>query len=324
MSRKRDRRSAAFGLARLVAVLETTAAVMVFGGGLPAGTAAQAVADSAAIGARVEAYLRAWNAHDPSALATFFTEGADFAMGNQPAAHGRQEIRDSWQAYFARQEPERHLTLDVRPLRFVTADVAVMYVGTTTGGRDRQGQALPTRRFRGAWVWHRQGDSWLIAAMRGLPTERDRVVLNESLEAAEDLRPQIRALVHAYEDAFNAHDPSAVSALYTDDAEMVIRNLPPTRGREAIQQMGQTYFAEPRPYPAILIVDDIRMIAPEVALINIIATGAGPQSDGRPLPARYARATWVVVREAGEWRISALWVLPSEDDRIDRDIGRSN
>ncbi len=306
------------GLARLVATSVTTLAASLFLAGLPGVLEAQGVEDTTAIRTRIEAYLNAWNAHDSSGLAAFFAEDADFVMGNQPAARGRQQVRDWWQDYFRRQEPERHLKLDVGPIKFVTPDVAVVTVGTTTGGRRRQGQELPARRFRGTWLWHRQDDNWLISAMRGLPRQEDRVVLNASLEAAEALRPGIRAFVAAYEDALNTHDPTSVSAFYRNDAGIIIRNSPSILGRQAILDWWRAYFAEPRPYRAILIIDEIRMIAPKVALINVTGTGAVPQSDGQPLSVRYARATWIVVREAGDWRISSLWVLPSEDDRIIR------
>jgi uncharacterized protein (TIGR02246 family) len=305
----------------MVAASVTTLAASLFLAGLPGVVEAQAVQDSAAISVRIEAYLSAWNAHDASGVAALFTEDADFVMGNLPAARGRQQIRDWWQDYFTRQEPERRLTLDVGPVRFVAPDVAVITVATTTGGRDRQGQDLPARRFRGTWLWHRQSDNWLIAAMRGLPLPEDRVVLNASVEAAQALRPDIRAFVAAYEDAFNTHDPTAVSAFYKDDAEIIVRNSPLILGRQAIRDWWLAYFSELRPYRAVLIIDEIRMIAPDVALVNITATGAAPQSEGQLAPVRYARATWVIVHEAGEWLISALWILPSEDDSIVRSSG---
>lgn len=305
-------------LARVVTASVTTVAASLFLAGLPGVVEAQGPEDSAAIRARIEAYLSAWNAHDSSGLAAFFTEDADFVMGNLPAARGRQQIRDWWQDYFTRQEPERRLTLDVGPIRFVAADVAVVTVATTTGGSGRKGQELPARRFRGTWLWRRQGDNWLISAMRGLPRQEDRVVLNSSLKAAEALRPGIRAFVAAYEDALNTHDPTSVSAFYRNDAEIIVRNSPSIMGLQAVRNWWRAYFSEPRPYRAILIIDEIRMITPNVALINVTATGAVPRSEGQQLPVRYARGTWIVVREAGEWLISSLWVLPSEEDRIIR------
>jgi uncharacterized protein (TIGR02246 family) len=312
-------------IARLVAATATTLAAILFSAALPAAAGVQEVDDSAGIRARVEQYRTAWNTHDPSALAAFFTEDADFVMGNLPAVHGRRAIRDWWQDYFARQEPERRLTLDVSPVKLIAEDVAVVNVATTTGGHGPEGQELRRRRFRGTWLLQRRGGDWLISAMRGFPQEDDRVVLNASVEAAETLRPQIRAFVAAYEDAWNSHDPSAVSGLYRDDADIMIRNAPLVHGREAIQNWWSTYFSQPRPYRAIFIIDEIRMITPGVALINLTATGAAvSQAGDQRLPVRSARGTWVIVRDAGEWLLSEMWVLPSEDDSIVRSSGGPN
>lgn len=298
----------------------TVAALCAAGGLAPGATSAQAVADSIALRARIDAYRTVWNRHDASAVAAFFSENADLMMGNQPEAVGRQAIQNSWRDYFSHQEPERHLTLNIESLRFVAADVAVVNVATTTGGRDQEGRALPSRRFRGEWVVHRQSDEWLISAMRGQPTERDSVVLKASLTATEELRPGVRAFVDAYEDALNTHDASAVSALYRDDADIVVRNSPITHGRQAILAWWRGYFAEPRPYRALFIVRDIRMVTSDVALINLIATGASVESTVQPAPVRYARATWLLARddEDAGWLLTALWVLPSEEDNIIR------
>lgn len=273
----------------------------------------------------MDAYVDAWDAHDVSRLGAIFAEDADFVMGNQPAARGRRQIEEWWQTYFDRQEPERHLDLDVRPPRFLTPVVAIMSVTTTTGGRDSRGRDLQARRFRGTWLWRRQADTWLIAAMRGLPLQEDRVTLNASLDAAETLRPDIRGFVAAYEEAFDTHDPIAVSALYRDDAEIIVRNSPVVSGRDAIRAWWRDYFAEPRPYRALFIIDDIRMIVPDVALLNITGTGDAqrPVAD-RPATVRYTRATWLLTRASGAWRIAELLVLPSEDDEIIRASDRSN
>lgn len=308
--------------ARITAVRSLSAVTVVLGvsgAWAPTAAAGQAAEDSAAIRARTEAYLDVWDAHDASGLAALFTEDADLVMGNLPAARGRPEIRDQWQAYFERQEPERRLRLDEGPLRFLAPDAAIISVTTTTGGRDSAGRDLPARRFRGTWLWQRRGDGWLISAMRGLPLEEDRVVLNASLQTAEALRPDIRGFAAAYEDALNTHDGDTVSAFYTDDAEIIVRNSPRISGRAAIQAWWRDYFGEPRPYRALLIIDEIRMITRDVALVNITATGAfARQGADQPTPVRYARATWVLTREKGEWRIAELLVLPGEDDRIIR------
>jgi uncharacterized protein (TIGR02246 family) len=290
------------------------------GGLAPGATSAQTGADSIALRARIDAYRTVWNTHDAAAVSAFFSDSADLVMGNQPEAVGREAIQNSWRDYFSNQEPERHLTLDVQSVRFVAADVAVVNVATTTGGTDQEGRALLSRRFRGAWVVHRQSGEWLISAMRGEPTEQDQVVLNESLAATEKLRPGIRAFVDAYEDAFNSHVTSAVSAFYRDDAEIIVRNGPVIHGRQAIEAWWKSYFAEARPYRAIYIVKDIRMVTSDVALINFVVTGAAVETTAQPMPVRYTRASWLLTHEGdgAAWLITAVWVLPSEEDDIIR------
>lgn len=147
------------------------------------------------------------------------------------------------------------------------------------------------------------------------------MVLNESPAVMEKLRPEIRALIHRYEDAWDRHDPSAVSAFYRDDADIIVRNGPVTHGRQAIADWWASYFAQPRLYRATLIVRDIRMVTPDVALVNVVAAGAALEQAHEPVPARYARATWLLTRQDGRWLVSALWILPSEDDRIIRGGG---
>ena len=303
----------------------------------PGMAAAQIANDSASVYKFVEVYQRTFNTHDPAALSKFFTEDADFVMGNLPEIQGRQAIENWWRNYwrskFNKQEPERRGTFNLHSLRFLSADVALANIESTTGGRDSLGAELQTRKARGTWLLHRQNGNWLISAIRGMPTEKDSVELIRSLQASEFLKPQIRAFVSAYEEAFNTHDPAAISAFYTNDADIVVRNSPLILGQSAILKWWRDYFAQQRPQSldrnrwfesmrTILIIDQIRMITPDVALINITATAAARQVDTEPPPIRYARATWVIVREESKWLISSLRVLPSEQDRVIRRSGR--
>lgn len=142
--------------------------------------AAQTKEDSTEVLAQIEKYRSVWNTHDSGALAEFFTEDADFIMGNQPLILERGGIEKWWRKYFTKQEPERKLTIDLNSLRIITSDVAVINIGTTTGGKDNQGKDLINRKARGTWVMHYQNGNWLIAAMRGMPTEEDQIIRNSS------------------------------------------------------------------------------------------------------------------------------------------------
>ena len=288
---------------------------------LPGAATAQTTAETAALRQRVEAHQSAWNTHDPTALAAFFSEDADLVLGNLPAVRGRGAIEAWWRSYFESQEPERRITFDVTSARLLTPGVALVDVATITGGAGRS-EGLPVRKARGTWLLRRDGGEWLISAMRGLPTEEDRVELMPSLETAEALKPQVRAFVAAYEDAFNRHDPDALSAFYRGDADIIVRERPVTQGGQAIRDWWRAYFSQPRPYRALMIIEEIRMMGDDVALLNLIATGATLEATDQPVPIRHARATWVLVREDGEWLIAALRVMPSEKDRVIREPGR--
>jgi len=152
-----------------------TAACILLAGGVSA-AAAQSSAPPQDLRETVDRYVAAWNAHDSSVLAGSFTADADMIMGNGPILSGRPAVEHWWREYFAVQEPERKLTIEMLSTREVTGDVAMLNVRTTTDGRTMQGTDLIARRARGTWVLVRQGGDWLIAAMRGMPTEQDRIV----------------------------------------------------------------------------------------------------------------------------------------------------
>jgi uncharacterized protein (TIGR02246 family) len=121
-------------------------------------------------------YVDAWNNHDPGNLTHFFASDADMIMGNGLIVGGRPAVETWWHRYFAVQEPERTLTIDVQETNSMARDFVLLNVRTTTGGRTTQGTELPARRARGTWLLVRQGSDRLISAMRGMPTEQDRIV----------------------------------------------------------------------------------------------------------------------------------------------------
>lgn len=125
----------------------------------------------------------------------------------------------------------------------------------------------------------------------------------------------LRARVETYETEWNTHDPAAVAAFFTLEADMIVGNLPIARGRQAIQDSWGKYFAaiEPERRGTFEIIS-LRLITPDVALINISSVTGGSDSTGRELPTRLARGTWVLVHEADGWLIAALRAQPAEGD----------
>lgn len=125
------------------------------------------------IQSRVKAYERAWNTHQASAVAVFFTQDADMIIGNGPRIAGREAIQQWWDGYFAKIAEARGATFAIESLQLITSDVALINVDSITAGRDSTGQELPTRLARGTWVMVRRSGDWWISALRGLPAHGD-------------------------------------------------------------------------------------------------------------------------------------------------------
>ena len=137
---------------------------------------AQSGGDSGEADAIMRQYIAAWNTHDAGVLAAYFAADADMIMGTGTILRGRAAIQGWWRDYFAAQEPERTLTIEVLSSMAITKDVDLINVRTTTGGTTVPGGKLSSRKARGTWVVVRREGAWSIAAMRGMPTEQDRII----------------------------------------------------------------------------------------------------------------------------------------------------
>src|SRR5713101_5475576 len=83
----------------------------------------------------------------------------------------------------------------------------------------------------------------------------------------------LRGMVESFQTAWNAHDAAAVVAMYTDDADQVMADGPTTVGRQALQQWWAARFASMEPGRRIsLSLSAVRLVTPEVAVINTVAT----------------------------------------------------
>jgi uncharacterized protein (TIGR02246 family) len=121
--------------------------------------------DEAAIRAHAVAIEGAINKRDATGVVALFTPDTDEINGDGPRLVGREAMRQSMVADFARWPATRRFTLAVTGIRFLGQDVAV--VETTA-----QFSEGAIRSNRGTWVIVRQGGTWLIAALRVYPAQR--------------------------------------------------------------------------------------------------------------------------------------------------------
>jgi uncharacterized protein (TIGR02246 family) len=123
--------------------------------------------DRAAIARTLAAFLGAWNKQDSHALAMTFTEDADFTNVAGTHAHGRSNVESFHAPLFAGIFKESHQTAEIRSIRFLKPDLAVVDVDwKMTGARSPDGTPRPERRGLLDWVMARQSDgTWLIQIM---------------------------------------------------------------------------------------------------------------------------------------------------------------
>lgn len=125
------------------------------------------VRDRAAIEQTVERFLDAWNKHDAHAFAMTFTKDADFTNVAGMHARGRANVEKFHAPVFATIFKDSHQTAQIRSIRFLTQDLAVVDVDwQMTGATFHDGSAQPSRKGLLNWVMAKQADgSWLIEVM---------------------------------------------------------------------------------------------------------------------------------------------------------------
>ena len=129
----------------------------------------------------------------------------------------------------------------------------------------------------------------------------------------------VAAFVEAYRNTWSQHDPSALGAFFTEDADMIMGTDPLSVGRGAVEEWWGRYFERQEPERVVEVdLHSIRLISTNVAVLNVTTTTRGRTSEGQQLQERRARGTWVIVRETGQWHIVAMRGMPTEDDEIIR------
>jgi ketosteroid isomerase-like protein len=89
---------------------------------------------------------------------------------------------------------------------------------------------------------------------------------------------------------------------------MIVAIQPRIVGRDAIKAWWSNYFQHiDGGRQLAMSIESIRILGPDVALINVDTTTGGTHSQtNEVLESRKARGTWIVTRSQGHWTISAL------------------
>lgn len=124
-------------------------------------------ADDTAIRDVFAAAVRAWVAADGPAFAALYAPAATVVLPGTRLA-GRAEIEAAMTAAFAGPLHGTHRVHDVRDVRLVTPDVALVHSSSATLA-PAQEVSLPEQRELVTWVLARHTGRWLIEACHSSP-----------------------------------------------------------------------------------------------------------------------------------------------------------
>jgi uncharacterized protein (TIGR02246 family) len=121
-------------------------------------------------------------------------------------------------------------------------------------------------------------------------------------EAQAD-RPQ--SLVDGFIRAWNAHDMTALGALFTEDADFVTADGKWWKGRAWIQsQHARAHAARLKTTMMVETNTTVRAVRPDVAVLHFEWEVSGELgADGKALITRHGILHMVAVKQAGGWRI---------------------
>jgi uncharacterized protein (TIGR02246 family) len=112
------------------------------------------------------AFVRAWNARDPNAIASLFDGDAEFVNGTGAYWHGREAIRQGHQSRLQGVADTMVLSTGETHVKLLLPEVAVVHARMTSGGEAPAGAGTPgTGTTIASFVVHRVGERWLIASM---------------------------------------------------------------------------------------------------------------------------------------------------------------
>jgi len=120
--------------------------------------------EAVALVTRVEA---AWNAHDMTRFAAYFTEEADFVNVGGWWWRGRQEIEQNHAALHATIFQDSTMRLQLAAFKQVSPEIAVMHVKWQMGGHGKSGVEQTTDARLGIWSWvtrFRDGRAEIVSA----------------------------------------------------------------------------------------------------------------------------------------------------------------
>ena len=136
-------------------------------------------------------------------------------------------------------------------------------------------------------------------------------ISDQEISVSEEDRAALVGLTHRIAGAWRAYDPDAFAGVFTEDGTMILPGLY-EKGRSAISSFMSGAFAGP--YKGSQVTGepiDVRFLDEQTGLL-ITEGGVMQAGETEVAPERAIRATWIVVKQDGEWRLAAYQNTPRD------------
>ena len=117
----------------------------------------------------------------------------------------------------------------------------------------------------------------------------------------------IHALLAEVEAAANQRDPARTAATYTPDGDIWIAGGPWVSGTAEIRQFEEEFYQTPGYRGWRVAIDTMRFVSPDVVLVEVSSATTLDSGEIRD------RATLVVARRDGVWKIAAVRIMSVEE-----------
>jgi uncharacterized protein (TIGR02246 family) len=173
------------------------------------------------IQALAERWAEAYNKHDREALGALYTQDAHLMMHGSTTIVGHDAIEDFWAGDFEEGNP---LTLLTVTHSVEGSDMMLVHGDYRVISRD-DGTELGGGRFAHIWTRAENGP-WLL----------DRDLWNEPFDpyVPGAMDNEVQTLADRWVQAYNKHDAEALTAVYTENARLMMHGAPTFVGRADI------------------------------------------------------------------------------------------
>ncbi len=112
-------------------------------------------------------FIKAWNNHDPKAMAALWVEDGDLLDPWGKMASGKRQVERAFTSDQTGRFKDSSISLSIEGVRFLGNDVAIVDAsGSVSNAKNPDGSGAPVLEHHVLWVMQKQGGGWKVVSAR--------------------------------------------------------------------------------------------------------------------------------------------------------------